>query len=109
MTFTLPPSGGGGGGAVTLSPNFITMLVGGTATIQALNSSGQPVTGLTWTSSDPTVVSLSTDDPPLLTALPRGTRHHHGRDGLGQCHRLLRRSELSRHPAPGHGALVRSR
>ena len=69
LTFTLPPSGGGGGGAVTLSPNFITMLVGGTATIQALNSSGQPVTGLTWTSSDPTVVSLSTDDPPLLTAL----------------------------------------
>ena len=53
LTFTLPPSGGGGGGAVTLSPNFITMLVGGTATIQALNSSGQPVTGLTWTSSDP--------------------------------------------------------
>ena len=70
LTFTLPPSGGGG--AVTLSPNFITMLVGGMATIQALNSSGQPVTGLTWTSSDPAIVSLSTADPPLLTALAVG-------------------------------------
>ena len=70
LTFTLPPSGGGG--AVTLSPNFITMLVGGMATIQALNSSGQPVTGLIWASSDPTVVSLSTSDPPLLTALVVG-------------------------------------
>ena len=57
---------------MTLSPNLITMLVGDTATIQALNSSGQPVTGLTWTSSDPAVVSLSTADPPLLTALVVG-------------------------------------
>jgi hypothetical protein len=48
------------------------MLVGGTATIQALNSSGQEVAGLTWTSSDPTVVSLSTGDPPVLTALAAG-------------------------------------
>ena len=69
LTFTVPVSGGN---AVTLSPNLLTMLVGDTHTIQALNSSGQPVTGLTWTSSDPTVVSLSTDDPPLLTALAVG-------------------------------------
>ena len=58
---------------MTLSPNLLTMLVGDTHTIQALNASGQPVTGLTWTSSDPTVVSLSTtSDPPLLTALAVG-------------------------------------
>ena len=69
LTFTVPVSGGS---SVTLSPNLITMLVGDTHTIQALNSSGQPVTGLTWASSDPTVVSLSTDDPPLLTALAVG-------------------------------------
>ena len=69
LTFTVPPSGGN---SVTLSPNLITMLVGDTATIQALNSSGQPVTGLTWTSSDPAIVSLSTADPPLLTALVVG-------------------------------------
>jgi hypothetical protein len=30
------------------------------------------VTGLTWTSSDPTIVSLSTDDPPILTAVAAG-------------------------------------
>ena len=69
VTFTVPVSGGN---SVTLSPNLLTMLVGDTHTIQALNSSGQPVTGLTWASSDPTVVSLSTDDPPLLTALAVG-------------------------------------
>ena len=69
LTFTVPPSGGN---SVTLSPNFLTMLVGDTHTIQALNSSGQPVTGLTWTSSDPAIVSLSTADPPLLTALAVG-------------------------------------
>ncbi|MGO9094239.1 MAG: hypothetical protein ACLQGV_03370, partial [Bryobacteraceae bacterium] len=32
----------------------------------------QPVTGLTWASSDTTVVSLSTDDPPILTAVAAG-------------------------------------
>ena len=69
LTFTVPPFGGN---SVTLSPNFLTMLVGDTHTIQALNSSGQPVTGLTWTSSDPAIVSLSTADPPLLTALAVG-------------------------------------
>jgi uncharacterized protein YjdB len=30
------------------------------------------VTGLTWASSDPTIVNLSPDDPPLLTALAAG-------------------------------------
>ena len=34
--------------------------------------SGQTVTGPAWTSSDPTIVSLSADDPPLLTALAAG-------------------------------------
>jgi hypothetical protein len=43
-----------------------------THTIQALNAAGQSVTGLTWTSSDTTVVGLSTDDPPILTALAAG-------------------------------------
>src|SRR3984885_2188001 len=42
------------------------------AAAQALNSNGQSVTGLTWTSSNPQVISLSTDDPPILTALSAG-------------------------------------
>ena len=48
------------------------MSVGDTHTIQALNSASLPVTGLTWVSSNPDVVSLSTGDPPILTALAAG-------------------------------------
>jgi hypothetical protein len=62
VTFTVP------GGSVALVPDVINMLVGDTHAIEALNSSGQSVTGLTWTSSNTNVVTLSTDDPPILTA-----------------------------------------
>jgi len=48
------------------------MSVGDTHTIQALSAAGTSVTGLTWASSNPNVVSLSTDDPPVLTALAAG-------------------------------------
>ena len=74
VTFTVPGSfgGGGGGTSVTLVPNVINMLVGSTQAIQALDSNGNSVTGLTWTSSDTSVVTLSTDDPPLLTAVSPG-------------------------------------
>lgn len=33
---------------------------------------GQPVTGLAWASSDTTIVTLSTDDPPVITAVAPG-------------------------------------
>ena len=66
LTFTLP------GNTTILVPNLLNMVVGDTATIQDSGLSGQPLTGLTWTSSDPTVVSLSSDDPPVLTALAPG-------------------------------------
>ncbi len=58
--------------ADTLTPNVLNLVVGETHAIQALNGSGQPITGLTWTSSDPNVVSLSTDNPPVLTAVSPG-------------------------------------
>jgi 6-phosphogluconolactonase (cycloisomerase 2 family) len=61
-----------GGGSLTLTPVTLKMMVGDTHTIQALNSSNQPVAGLTWVSSDPTIVSLSTNDPPVLTAVAAG-------------------------------------
>lgn len=60
------------GGSASLLPSLLNMVVGDTHTIEALGSNGQPVTGLTWASSDTTVVSLSTDDPPVLTALAAG-------------------------------------
>jgi hypothetical protein len=57
---------------ITVSPSMMNMLVGETREIQALNTSGAPVTGLTWASSNTSVVTLSTDDPPLLTAVAPG-------------------------------------
>ena len=73
LGFTVPAPGGGGAGTATaLTPSLLNMSVGDTHTLQALSAAGQSVTGLTWTTSDPTVVSLSTDDPPLLTALAPG-------------------------------------
>jgi len=71
VTFTVPASFGSGT-QVTIVPNEINMLVGSSQSIQALNSSGQSVTGLTWTSSNPAVATLSTDDPPVITALATG-------------------------------------
>ena len=66
--FTVPVSGS----SVTLVPNMLNLVVGDTHTIQALGSNGQSVTGLTWASSDSTVVSLSSDVPPILSALTAG-------------------------------------
>src|SRR5208283_2024876 len=65
--FTVPAGSGN-----ALVPALLNMVVGDTRTLQALNASGQTVTGLTWATTDPTIVSLSTDDPPLLTALAVG-------------------------------------
>jgi IPT/TIG domain/Beta-propeller repeat len=70
LRFVVPTQGNGN--AVTLSPSLLNLLVGQTQTVQALSPTGTEVTGLTWTSSDSTVVSLSTDDPPVLTALAPG-------------------------------------
>jgi hypothetical protein len=66
-SFTVPTSN-----VVTLIPNVLNLVAGQTQTIEALNTSWQPVTGLTWASSNPKVVRLSTDDPPILTALTAG-------------------------------------
>jgi hypothetical protein len=68
-TFTVPSSGGN---ALTIVPNLFNLVMGETKTVQALNASSQPVTGLIWASSNSNVVSLSTDDPPILTALAVG-------------------------------------
>ena len=72
----LKPGGGGGGGGTgtvsILAPTVSSMVVGDSRSLQALNSTGGTVTGLAWSSSDPSIVSLSTDDPPVLTALAAG-------------------------------------
>jgi hypothetical protein len=70
LSFIVPVSGGGASNTIT--PAMLNVVVGDTHTIQALSTAGQPVTGLTWTSSNPSVVSLSTDNPPILTAVAAG-------------------------------------
>jgi hypothetical protein len=69
-SFTVTTSSSGT--PVTLTPALISMLVGDTRAIQALNGQGQSVTGLSWASSDATIVNLSADNPPILTALAVG-------------------------------------
>jgi len=67
VTFTVT-----GPGAMTMAPNVLNLVVGDTRTLQALDGTSHAVTGLNWVSSDPTVVSLSGDDPPVLTAVAAG-------------------------------------
>ncbi|HZU28995.1 MAG TPA: IPT/TIG domain-containing protein [Bryobacteraceae bacterium] len=67
MAFIVPS-----GDNMSLTPNLLNLVVGDTHSVAAVSSTGQAVTGLTWTSSDPTIVSLSTDDPPVLTAVAAG-------------------------------------
>jgi len=67
VTFTVPSTV-----QVTLNPNVVNMQVGDTRPIAALNTSGASVTGLSWTSSNTTIATLSTDDPPIITAVAPG-------------------------------------
>jgi len=71
VTFTVSTSGGTTT-PVTLVPNVINMLAGTSRSIQALNASNQSVTGLTWTLSNTSIAKLSTDDPPIITAVAAG-------------------------------------
>jgi hypothetical protein len=59
--------------SMTMVPNVLNLVVGETRTVQVVDANSRPLTGLTWTSSDTNVMSLSTDDPPVLTALHPGT------------------------------------
>ncbi|MBS1858428.1 MAG: IPT/TIG domain-containing protein, partial [Acidobacteria bacterium] len=61
-----------GSDGVTLAPDTVNLVVGEVRTLQATGADGQPATGLTWTSSDSAVVSLSSAYPPELTALSPG-------------------------------------
>ena len=70
LRFVVPTVGSGNNAC--LVPHVISMVVGETRSIQALDMQSHPILGLTWTSSDVTVVSLSADDAPLLSALAPG-------------------------------------
>lgn len=68
LSFRVPVSGA----SLTLVPYLMNLSVGETARFQAVDAAGNAVAGLSWLSSDTTVASLSTDDPPILTALTPG-------------------------------------
>jgi hypothetical protein len=65
VSFTTP--------AYKLYPPSLSLVVGQTASVTPKDSAGNPVTGVTWTTKDPSIVSLSADDPPLITALAVGS------------------------------------
>jgi hypothetical protein len=71
VKFTVPPQFSETA-PVTITPSLASLVVGDTITLQALDSSGQAVTGLTWASSDTTIATVSTDDPPVITAIAPG-------------------------------------
>jgi hypothetical protein len=56
FSFTVQP--GGTTTLVRIIPNLISMVVGDTRSLQAVDSNGKPITGLTWISSDTTLATL---------------------------------------------------
>jgi IPT/TIG domain/Bacterial Ig-like domain (group 2)/Beta-propeller repeat/Galactose oxidase, central domain len=55
-----------------VSPETLNLLVGESRTVSVTDSNGNPVT-VRWLTSNPSVVSLSSDNPPLLTGLAAGS------------------------------------
>jgi hypothetical protein len=56
-----------------VSPTSLGLVVGDSRTLRVTDLSGNPITGLGWSTSDPTVVTLSSSDPPLITAVGVGS------------------------------------
>jgi len=56
-----------------VQPQDLNMLVGDSRTLLVTDLSGNPISGLGWATSDPTIVTLSTDDPPVITAVGAGS------------------------------------
>jgi hypothetical protein len=59
--------------AIFITPTVVNMVAGQSKTVNLVGNPGQPVFGATWTISDPTIASITTNDPPQLTALSQGT------------------------------------
>jgi hypothetical protein len=59
--------------AIGLTPTARTLLSGETTSLTLTDEFGSVVSGATWSSTDPAILAVSTDDPPVLTALQPGT------------------------------------
>jgi len=71
-TFTVYTLGGTPPSGLQVSPSSLNMLVGQSRTV-SVTDNGQPVTHLGWATTNSSVVSLSSDDPPLITAVAPGS------------------------------------
>jgi hypothetical protein len=59
--------------SITVQPASVNMVVGDTRNLLAVDNNGNTVTGATWTVDNSSLASISTDVPPILTALGAGT------------------------------------
>jgi hypothetical protein len=59
--------------SLLITPSLANMLVGNTRSVALIGDLGQPVTGATWSISDPTVANIGPTDPPQIAALAPGT------------------------------------
>jgi hypothetical protein len=71
LSFKVPPSLSTSP-SVNINPSLVSMVVGETRSLQAFDDGGNVLAGLTWASTDLTVATLSTDDPPIITAVAPG-------------------------------------
>jgi hypothetical protein len=65
VNFTVP--------AYQIFPSTLSLLVGQSKSVTAKDSQHNVVTGLSWSTSDPSIVSVSADDSPLITGLVPGS------------------------------------
>ena len=56
-----------------VQPQDLNMVVGDSRTLLVTDLSGNPISGIGWATSDSTIVTLSTDDPPVITAVGVGS------------------------------------
>lgn len=56
-----------------ISPQILNLLVGQSRTVSVTDASGNVVTGLVWRTSNPSIVALSSADPPLITGEAPGS------------------------------------
>jgi hypothetical protein len=59
--------------AIFITPPTANMAVGQTRTVALVGNAGQIVAGAAWSISDPTIVSITTADPPQLIAVAAGS------------------------------------
>jgi IPT/TIG domain/Kelch motif len=59
--------------ACNVAPRAIGLVSGQSRMLSVTDGTGNQVTGITWSTSDPIIASLSTDDPPEINAVAPGT------------------------------------